>query len=267
MTPEEIGLVFNQLIARRTLYSMVLAGRRRLQEEKEAVEILEQQYGRTTELEDFLKTQGLRLQVFDAVALGLAASGRVYVAVRDPVQRAPQHLATHALLQELIDERRAETAETAAIWASFFLLTLLYFLYTLDERPVEAISAFKNSAVDLEQFLEEIRRRVEQLRVEAEPSGDSQHQRLRETLTRLSESALETRVKAFFNNMLSFGVLEPIPGIEGYRQSLWSAVDIASNFHRHAGTLASAGLEGLHDLVIPETEDTPDQSSGAMTCR
>ena len=259
MTPEEIGLVFNQLVARRALYSMVLAGRRRPQEEKDAVDILEQQYGRTTELEDFLKTQGLRLQIFDAVALGVAASGRVYVAVRDPLQRAPLHLATHALLQELIDERRTETTETAAIWASFFLLTLLYFLYTLDERPIEAISGYKDSAVDLEQFLEEVRRRTEQLRGDVERCGDPQDLRLRETLTHLSESALETRVRAFFNNMLRFGVLEPIPNIEGYRQSLWSAVDIATNLRRHAGTLAMAGLDGLQHLITPETERSTDR--------
>jgi hypothetical protein len=259
MTPEEMGLAFNQLVARRALYSFAMNGRRRPQEEKEAVEILERQYGRTADLEEFLRTQGLRMQVFDAVALGLAASGRIYVAVRDPVQCAPQHLATSSLLQELIDERRAETTETAAIWATFFLLALLYFLYTIDDRPIEAISAFKDSSVDLEQFLEEVRRRVEQLRLCAEPTIDPQQKRIHDALTNLSEAALETRVKAFFNSMLSLGVLEPIPNIDGYRQTLWSAVDVATNFQRHAGTLAAAGLEGVNRVVMPEVEETPGQ--------
>ncbi|MDH4565164.1 hypothetical protein E8E95_00500 [Pseudomonas sp. BN414] len=262
MTPEEMGLVFNQLVARRTIYSFAASGRRRSQEEKDAVEILERQYGRSGDLEEFLRTQGLRLQTIDAFALGLANTGRIYVAVRDPIERAPEHLATSALLQELIDERRSETAESSAIWATFFLLVLLYFLYTTEDRPIEAISAFKDSSVDLEQFLEEVRHRIEQLRVQSPPAADSPQRRIHDALTNVSDAAIESRVKAFFSSMLGLGVLEPIPGIEGYRQTLWSAVDIATNFQRHAGSLAMAGLDGITTVAVPEAEATPDQAEG-----
>lgn len=262
MTPEEMGLVFNQLVARRAIYSFATSGRRRSQEEKEAVDILERQYGRSHDFEDFLRTQGLRLQTLDAVALGLATTGRIYVAVRAPLERAPEHLATSALLQELIDERRSETAEVSAIWATFFLLILLYFLYTTENRPIEAISAFKDSAVDLEQFLEEVRHRIEQQRIQIPPAVDTPQRRIHEALTNFSDAAIESRVKAFFNSMLGLGVLEPISGIEGYRQTLWSAVDVATNFQRHAGSLALAGLDGIVMVAVPETESTPGQLEG-----
>lgn len=259
MTPEEMGLVFNQLVSRRAIYSFATSGRRRSQEEKEAVEILERQYGRSNYLEEFLRTQGLRLQTIDAFALGLANTGRIYVAVRDPIERAPEHLATKTLLQELIDERRSETTEVSAIWATFFLLILLYFLYTTEDRPIEAISAFKDSSVDLEQFLEEVSHRIEQLRVQSPPALDSPQRRIHDALTNLSDAAIESRVKTFFNSMLALGVLEPIPSIDGYRQTLWSAVDIATNFQRHAGSLAMAGLDGIITVAVPEVETAPDQ--------
>ncbi|MFJ2689432.1 hypothetical protein [Pseudomonas sp. NPDC087336] len=259
MTAEEIGLIFNQLVSRRALYSFALTGRRRLQEEKDAVDILEHQYGRTSDLEDFLRTQGLRMQVLDASAIGLANTGRIYVAVRDPLQQAPEHLETSALLMELIDERRSETSNAAAVWATFFLLTLFYFLYTIDNRPIEAISAFKDSSVDLEQLLEEAQRRVEQLRVRAEPATEPHQKFVHDVLTNLSDGALENRTKVFFSSMLNLGVLEPIPGVEGYRQTLWSAVDVATNFRRHAGSLEVAGLEAVLSVVTPETEVSPAQ--------
>lgn len=261
MTPEEIGLVFNQLVERRALYTFVAPGRRRTEKEKEAVDILERQYGRTSDLEEFLATQGLVLSMQDAASLGVASGGRIYLAVRDPTGPAPSHLAGEKILQELVDERRAESLESAAIWATFFFLSLLHFLYTRDDRPVEAVSAYKDSSVDLEEFLEDVHREIDRLRA-AEMPTDPQQQRVQETLTGLTDTALEGRARSFFAAMIRLGVLEPIPGMEVrvagkeplYRQTLWSAVDIATNLRRHAGILGMPAVTAVATIATPENE-------------
>lgn len=271
MTPEEIGLVFNQLVERRALFSFVVPGRRRTEQEKEAVEILERQYGRTSDLEEFLATQGLMLSMQDAISLGVASGGRIYVAVRNPTHRAPGHLAGEKVLQELVDVRRAESLESSAIWATFFFLSLLYFLYTQDERPVEAVSAYKDSVVELEEFLDDTRRQIDKLRSTEMPT-DAQQQRIHETLVSLSESTLEARARGFFAAMHRLGVLESIPGVEVrlagkeplYRQTLWSAVDIATNLRRHAGTLGMPVVAAVAAVTTPDGDITRNGDAPSM---
>ena len=164
MTPAEMGLVYNQLVSQRTIYSGKISNRRRSKEEAEAAEILDKTRGDHADLDDFLETQGLVLVKVDPFAIGLGMQGSIYVALRNPAVVAPAHLTPNDVLQELIDERRrSENKDSAAIWASFLLLTLFYFLYTREGRSIESVSEFKDSAVDQEEFIEEISKLPEDL--------------------------------------------------------------------------------------------------------
>ena len=75
MTPAEIGLVFNQLVNQRTIYSGKIPNRRRSREEVEAADILEKSRGDHGDLDDFLETQGLMLHKIDPFAIGLGNGG------------------------------------------------------------------------------------------------------------------------------------------------------------------------------------------------
>ena len=250
MTPAEIGLVYNQLVNQRAIYSGKISNRRRSKEEIEAAEILEKTRGDHADLDDFLETQGLILHKVDPFAIGLGMEGSIYVALRNPAVTAPAHLTPNDVLQELIDERRrSENKDAAAVWASFLLLTLFYFLYTLEGRSIESVSEFKDSAVDQEEFIEEVRKRVERMRNEG-PSDEEDGRKgfVYSTLTDIRDTNLDSRARSFFNAMVKLKVLEPTEfsvkkgGGSVYRQSLWSAVDTAENFSRHIGPVQANGL-------------------------
>jgi hypothetical protein len=243
LTPQEIGLVYNEIRTKRVLYSHPARGRRRSEQEVEAVRILVRTSGRLGDMEEFLATQGLRLVVRDVQHLGLPGEGVAYIAVRDASNSAPQHVKGDQIIRELTDHRRDESQERIAVWATFLMLHLLYFLYTRDERPIEAVSAFKDSSVDIEDFLDEARRRVETMRTAKSVEEDSRRSAIRDILTGLSEQRLEGRIRSFFRAMVTLGILEEIDDIsvrvDGraepvYRQTLWSAVDIGENFRRYA---------------------------------
>ncbi len=259
MTPAEIGFVFNQLVEKRVLYSFATTGRRRSQEEKEAIEIIEAQVGRTSDLEQFLETQGLSLKIIDALSYGIkvepGGGTLIYVALRNPMYQPPEHLSSRYVLQELVDDRRNESADAASMWSSFFMLLLFYFIYTQEDRSIESISKFSEAAVSVDLFLEEVMRRIEEMRGLPE-SQDPQAIRFRGVLTSGSAKEIDSRVRGFFKAMASLGVIESFKTNDEsfYRQTLWSAVDVAHNFHRHAGAIATAGLDDVMKVTLPELE-------------
>lgn len=271
MTPTEIGLVFNQLVNLRTIYSGKIPNRRRSKEEIEVAEILDKTRGDHSDLDDFLGTQGLVLHKIDPFAIGLGMEGCIYVAVRNPAVAAPAHLTPNDVLQELIDERRrSENKDAAAVWASFLLLTLFYFLYTLEGRSIESVSEFKNSAVDQEEFIEEVRKRIEKMRNEGVgDEGDGRKSFVYSTLTDIKDINLEARARSFFNAMIKLKVLELTEfnvrknGGSVYRQSLWSAVDTAENFFRHIGPIQANGLisGGKIDAVLTTALSEQDEAA------
>lgn len=266
MSPAEIGLIFNQLVSQRAIYSGKIPNRRRSREEIEAAELLEKNRGDYTDLDDFLETQGLVLKKFEAFSLGLGNMGNIYIALRNPSVAAPLHLAPSDVLQELIDDRRrTESKDAAAVWASFLLLTLFYFLYTLEGRSIESVTGFIDSAVDQEEFIEEVRNRIEKMRNESLGEDDEERKRfVYLTLTEIKDVNLDARARSFFQAMVKLKVLESTDfsvkksGGMVYRQSLWSAVDVATNFSRHLGPIHANGLivegniEDVLNTALPE---------------
>lgn len=276
MTPTEIGLVFNQLVGQRSIFSGKIPHHRRSKEEIEAADILEKSRGDHGDLDHFLETQGLMLKKVDAFAVGLGNLGNIYVALRNPAITAPAHLAPNDVLQELIDDRRrSESKDAAAVWASFLLLTLFYFLYTLEGRSIEAVSGFRDSAVDQDEFIDEVRKRIEKMRNEGVGEDSDDRKRFaHETLTAIKDSKLESRARSFFLTMIRLKVLEPTEynvkktGAAVYRQSLWSAVDTASNFARHLGPIHAKGLidsgqiDDVLTAALPEHDEPPTSEEG-----
>lgn len=277
MTPTEMGLVYNQLVSQRTIYSGKISNRRRSKEEAEAAEILDKTRGDHADLDDFLETQGLVLVKVDPFAIGLGMQGSIYVALRNPAVVAPAHLTPNDVLQELIDERRrSENKDSAAIWASFLLLTLFYFLYTREGRSIESVSEFKDSAVDQEEFIEEIRKRIEKMRNEGSAADEKEGRAafVYSTLTDIKDANLEARARSFFNAMVKLKVLEPTEhsvkagGGAVFRQSLWSAIDTAENFSRHLGPIQANGLvsggkpDDVLTLALPEQDETTPIEKG-----
>ena len=193
--------------------------------------------------------------------------GSIYVALRNPSVTAPAHLTPNDVLQELIDERRrSESKDAAAVWASFLLLTLFYFLYTLEGRSIESVSEFKDSAVDQEEFIDGVRQRIERMRNEG--AGDTKEGRREfaySTLTDIKDTNLDARARSFFQAMVKLKVLEPSGQtvkkgeVTVYRQSLWSAVDTAENFSRHIGPLQADGLMKADEIDNVLATALPEQ--------
>lgn len=276
MSPTDIGLIYNLLVSQRVIYSGKISGRRRSKEETEAAETLEKNRGNHADLDDFLETQGLMLKKVDSFAVGLGSMGSVYLALRNPSVPAPSHLTPKDVLQELIDDRRrTESKDAAAVWASFLLLTLFYFLYTMEGRSIESISGFADSAVDQEEFIEEVRKRIEKMRNDG--VGEEEDERknfVYSTLTEIKDANVDARSRSFFLAMVKLKVLEPTEfsvkksGSSVYRQSLWSAVDAASNFSRHLGPMHANGVIGggeIEDVLktaLPEQDEAVAYKEG-----
>lgn len=240
MTPSEIGLVFNQLVERRVLYSFAVSGRSRSQEEKEAVACLEHNRDSHEELEEFLETQGLRLVSHEAAALHLGAAGRVYVAVRDPLQGTPSHIGGPAVLREMSDSRRrSESTGDGTLWAGLLLMTMLKLLYTDYSRPIEAVSGFVEAEFDDAQFVETLLGAIEIQRGASIPDNPAAL-RAHNLFTESKESQVTSRATGFLRNMVAAGVIEERDTRKAgtvYGQTLWSAVDVAENFKRYTGGL------------------------------
>ena len=278
MNAQQIGLVYNELRHNRILYGLAVAGRRRSETEREAIRILTAAGGRLGDLEDFLQTQGLRLVVRDVQQFGVAGDGLAYAAIRDPASVPPPHLRGGEILRAVSDSRRDETPEQVAIRATFFTLILLYFLYTRDERPIEAVSSFKDSSVDEEEFLAEARRRIDALNAEHDDGADSRRTAIRTAIVQLTDRQLDKRIEAFLRAMRRVSILEEIEdvsvNVEGqqrsvYRQTLWSALEIAENFRRYAPhLLVEDTIEQIEAIgggsEAPEDRDTPTDDDGVL---
>lgn len=273
MTPSEIGLVYSQLLSKRALYSVPVEGRRRSPEEEDAVRIIENNRDTSHELDEFLMTQGLKLVAYDVPALHLGPVGRIYVAVRDPLRQdsTPAHVGGKAALGALFDGRRGDSQADTAIWGGLLMLMLLNLLYTVDARPMEAVSQFKDAEFDQLQFIDELRRCVAEIRSRSVPEGEKA-KRVHEVLIKASDTQLETRAEVFLRAMVRLGVLEEISNrrttVDGaatttYVQTLWSAVDIALNFKRSAGVLIQTpGVEAVAAWVIaPDTVANPPRAA------
>jgi len=239
---------------RRILHTHVMKGRRRSESEKSAIDHLQRAAGRFSDLEQFLGTQGLRLLVKEPQQLGLPGDGLIYIAIRDATRSPPEHVRGGQILQSLASDRRSETVESTVLWGSFFTLLLLYFLYTREGRPIESVSGFRDSAVDSEEFLEEAARRIEELR--AMDCDDPRRQQIKEVLTGPAQKQLDGRVRGFLAAMMNIGLLELIEGVEtgageaAYRQTLWSAVEIAENFRRYGTHLIGEDIAEQMSVIL-----------------
>jgi hypothetical protein len=257
LNSQDIGIVYNELRSKRVLYGGPVPGRRRDEREKEAVNILRACAGRYGDLEDFLTTQGLKLIIKDAQALGLPGSHEIYIAVRNPLAIPPQHLCGDQLIGALTDSRREETSEQTAIWSTFLIMLLLNLIYTQDRRPIGAISQFKDSIVDTEDLLELAQKKIEALRGSPFPTSTRQATII-QTLTSLSEQRLEGRIRAFLRAAVDLGILEKAEAQDSvYRQTLWSAVDLAENFRRYAPHLLVDDIQEQVDVIgsLPKPYD------------
>lgn len=271
MTPQQIGLVYNELRQSRILYGLAVPGRRRSESEREAVRILGAAGGRLGDLEEFLATQGLRLVVRDVHQFGIPGDGLVYAAIRDAAAAPPPHLRGGEILRAVTDSRRDDPPEQVAIRATFLMLLLLYFLYTRDERPIESVSAFKDSSVDQEEFLAEVRRRIDALNASHDDGGDSRRTAIRSAIIALPDRQLDARVAAFLKAMVRVGILEEIAdvsvNVDGeqravYRQTLWSALEVAENFRRYAPHLLLEDTIDQIDAVGSASEAAEPAAGG-----
>lgn len=267
MSPAEIGIVYNALVKYRALYTMPVDGRRRSSDESDAVEILRQSMHQD-DLQEFLETQGMRLEQKDAYSLGLPNAGRVYLLVRMADAEPPEHLSGRDVLRELTDERRGASRESVAIWSTYLMLLLLDFLYTREERPVEAVSKYRDTTVDPDDFVEELQKRIDALE-DRKPPEDPEARRVFDVLTQ-GGRGVDARGRGFINTMMRLGVLEEIPKnkirVTGkaraiYRQTLWSAVDVAENLRRHAPWLEAFSDQepeaAVAGMALPEDVPRP----------
>lgn len=257
MYVEDIGKVYNVLREKKLFFSGKVEGRRRSENETEAAQIMRKASGRFSDLEDFLKTQGLKLIVKEAQHLGIEGDCLIYITVRDPLAEPPSHLCGGQLIREMQTANSKETVEQLTIWATFMSLNLLHFLYSIEERPIEAISEFKDSSVDKESFLIELSSKIEELRRE-NADDDSRRQTILSTLTSSDEKQIRRKVDTFFAAMVKLGVIELVENVSVlgkedqqpvYRQTLWSAVDIETNFRRYAPHLVVENIAEQIDSV------------------
>lgn len=260
MNITQIGQIYNFLIEHKTIRSYESSRIKRSVKERELAQILDTYQQRLDDLDEFLATQGVKLQALNVQDYGIANQGTVYVLIREMSgNEAPEHLRTKHLWEQLKSSFRKDSKQTTVIWASYLYLQLLHHLYTLDNRAIEAISRFHESWLDADIFQDEVIKVIEQLRARAshpEYATSTIHQEL----IAATDTDIAKRVTSFLNSMVKLGVLVKAEDIglkvgrkesrTIYQQTLWSAVDIAENFKRNAGLLVQRPAETeVHELA------------------
>ncbi|SFC47561.1 hypothetical protein [Pseudoalteromonas denitrificans] len=251
MNITNIGQIFNYLAEHKVIRSYEKKGIRRSTVERELAKLLDNHLHRLDDLDEFLSTQGMQLKTLNTQEYGIANQGRVYVLIRQLGENeSPAHLQTKQVWEMFKGKSRKDTQKNIVIWTSYLYLHLLHFLYTLDNRPVEGISAFGDTWIDHDIFKEDIIKSIDELR-QSKASGPYAESKIYECLCNFKDTEITTRVGRFFTNLIKFGILEQVVDTELrmsrsdtarviYRQTLWSAVDVAENFNRYASLLIQA---------------------------
>lgn len=275
MSPEDIGKVFSALMRFRIVSSGAYPSSRKHDLERQAANILDNAHGRVDDLIDFLETQGLRLDVRELSDYGLGI-GSCYILMRAPRAELPEHITSEHLLKELAAGRiGSDTVERSTAWACFMFLSMMWFLYTRNDRGIEQVSGFDDAVIGIQDFTEEVELRVEELRSSANGHADDEqsgHFRTREGKAVwenliASKGKIETRTNSFIVGMVKLGFLEPIQDMDGYyRQTFVSALDIAENFSAYAGglihpILAQAQENDVAKLVYETVTASENQTS------
>lgn len=254
MTLREIGLVYNYFLKHKVIRAYEKRDQRRSKQEKEVADIMELYSERLDDLAEFLETQGLAVRVLGAQEYKLANQGRAYVLLRCASSEiVPDHLNIDHIWMLFKDDRRQETKATTTIWTSYLYLHLLYFLYSADSRTIESISRYGDTWVEEEPFKDKVVMAIDQLRQQGHDKNYIETE-IRKTLVDSTEKEVQSRINRFFKVLLRVGVLEIAKGDDFtldanrsekvvYRQTLWSAVDIAENFKRYASLLLNPPLE------------------------
>ena len=243
MTPQEMGIVFNEFMNRKMLCTGPFPTARKTETEREALRIISRQHS-LTDFEEFLETQGLKLMTVTLDAYGLG-DGTAYVLLRDPRFDMPEHLTPERIMRELSDGRRQDTDAQIAIWSTFMLFVLMWFFYSKLGRGIEQVSLFDQAIISVDEFANEIEERIESLRLAPEIEG-GERVIVWSTITSANASMIKARGGGFLQGLMRVGYLERVQvAFESndqasdilYRQTLPSALDIAEHFENYAGLL------------------------------
>jgi hypothetical protein len=267
MNGEEIATVYRALKRNKLIFSKSVNWRRRGKGEVEAAEVLKRSAGRIGELENFLRPMGMSLEIYESQSLGLPGSCIIYVGIQNPQEMDFFKSQGNKLIHSIQNSLREDTIKQATIWATFLALISLNILYTRQHRPIDAVSGFRDSAIDADEILEELRDRIEVMRNSGTPEA-TRSKEIYEALTSGTEKKMESRVRSFLRALVEVDVLERLDNVGSnehpvFRQTLWSAVDIARNFRRYAphlhGTSPIENVEelsaGLPATTVSESEE------------
>ncbi len=244
MTPEEIGHIYSFLLKKRIARSF--KSKNIDSDERYIGDLLERNLDKVGDLQSFLASQQLKLEILDAQANGLGGRGNAFVLIPNhtDTEILPAHLRTKELWDAVKDGSRNEPKYVSVVWTSYLYLHLLYTLYTQENRSIEAISSYSDTWVTDDEFTTRIIDEIEDLRTKT-PPGDGEIMTIAQVLTEAKVTDIGKRVNRFLKAMERFKVLErKTPTETGlnfqesnmhiYIQTLWSAVDIARNFYRNA---------------------------------
>jgi len=246
MTMEEIGHIYSFLLKKRIARSY--KDKNIGSEERYIGGLLESNIDSISDLQSFLSSQQLRLEVLDAQAYNLGSPGGkgnafVLIPSHSDTEILPTHLRTKELWSAVGDSSRKEVKYISVIWTSYLYLQLLYTLYTQENRPIEAISTYKDTWITEDDFTDRVVEGIESMRNESAPN--EKEKTIADVLTGAKVTDVEKRISRFLSAMERFNVLNKITAKEAgfnfhkpdkyiYTQTLWSAVDIARNFYRNA---------------------------------
>lgn len=243
MTLEEIGHTYSFLLKKRIARSY--KAKNIGSDERYIGALLERNIDSISDLQSFLYSQQLKLEILDAQAYNLGDQGNAFVLIpsHSDTEILPTHLRTKELWDAVKDGARNENKYISVVWTSYLYLHLLYALYTQENRPIQAISTFKDTWISEDDFTTRVIEEIEGMRTEE--SSDDEQKTIADVLTDAKVTDISKRVSRFFSAMERFNVLEKLTAKEAgfnfqesekyiYTQTLWSAVDIARNFYRNA---------------------------------
>lgn len=249
---EEVGLIYNFLLKKRIARSYYTTNI--TSEERYIANLLEKNIHALDDLDDFLRSQSLKLEIFSAQQYNLSENkkridqGNAFVIypTSEEVEIKPAHLRVEQLWEGLKDGARGDKKFVSVVWGAYFYLQLLNFLYTQENRPIEGISMYSDTWVIEDDFATRVTEELESLRSGIKEEGDIKEEcnAINNILLNASITEIQRRISKFFKAMVRFRILEqrrlPDKSQIIYVQTLWSAVDIARNFHRNSSLIISA---------------------------
>lgn len=253
MTPNDLGVVFSQLIHHREIAGNPPDRALRDGELAAANILADASESDLSFLDAFLQSQGFALRVIDGFDIGIPPRpGRpnsFYLLVRYRGAEVAPYIDKRWFIDRMRDNR-SKNKTAAVFWLARAWLTANWFFYERIDRPTSDLSSYREALISEKALIETMTAGLEALGRQGRPAGD--FGAMWDVLWETKES-LPAYAQRFIRTMLEAGMIQGAGNPGEYHQTLAAAVD-----------MAMIGEQQLAFLMPPKAAEDVDRATLSM---